>query len=45
MFTKEELAALSQIVAAAPVTGKDARFIANLLDKIVELANKEKDDG
>ena len=41
MFTKEELNALALIVSAAPVTGKDAKFIAALLDKIAGLLEKE----
>lgn len=37
MFTADELNALAQIVSAAPITGKDAKFVANLLDKIAGL--------
>lgn len=33
-FTRDELNALGIIVSAAQVTGKDAKFIAALLDKI-----------
>ena len=42
MFTAEELNVLAQIVAAAPITGKDAKFVGALLDKIVELAQPKE---
>lgn len=40
MFSKDELNALGIIVSAAQVTGKDAKFIAALLDKIAGLLNE-----
>ena len=40
MFSREELNALGIIVSAAQVTGKDAKFIASLLDKIAGLLNE-----
>ena len=40
MFDKTELNALAIIVSAAQVTGKDAKFIAALLDKIAGLLNE-----
>ena len=43
MFTKEELNALGVIVSAAQVSGKDAKFIAALLDKIASLLQEPQD--
>ena len=40
-FTQEELNALGVIVSAAQVSGKDAKFIAALLDKIAAMLNAE----
>lgn len=37
MFTTEELNALGIMVANAPISGKDAKFVAGLLDKIQAL--------
>ncbi len=33
-LTKEELSVLIQITETATIQGKDARFIANLIDKL-----------
>lgn len=37
MFDKAELNALAIIVSNAPISGKDAKFIAALMDKIAAL--------
>ena len=41
-FTPEELNAIAVMVANAPIAGKDAKFVAGILDK-VESAIKEKE--
>ena len=40
-FTKEELNALGVIVSNAPISGKDAPFVANLLAKIGSMIQAE----
>ena len=35
-LTNEELSVLIQITEAAPIKGKDARFVADLIDKLRE---------
>ena len=42
MFTQEELNALGIMVANAPISGKDAKFVAGLLDKIQALLQERQ---
>lgn len=44
MFTTEELNALGIMVANAPISGKDAKFVAGLLDKIQALLQERQTD-
>jgi len=37
-LTEKELTALVQIVQAASIQGQDARFIADLIDKLIKSA-------
>lgn len=43
MFSKEELNALGVIVSQATISGKDAKFIVNLLEKIEKELNEKTD--
>lgn len=42
MFTTDELTALGIMVANAPISGKDARFVAGILDKIQALLQERQ---
>lgn len=37
MFTEEELNAIGLMVSNAPIAGKDAKFVSNLLDKVAAM--------
>jgi hypothetical protein len=41
-FTKEELNALGVMVSNAPISGKDAPFVAALLEKIKRMMESEE---
>ena len=42
-FTKEELNALGVMVSNAPISGKDAAFVAALLEKIKRLLEQPEE--
>jgi hypothetical protein len=42
-FTKEELNALGVMVSNAPISGKDAAFVATLLEKIKRLLEQPEE--
>jgi hypothetical protein len=41
-LTAEELNALLQITANAPISGKDAKFVSALMDKLAAMLEAEK---
>ena len=41
-LTPEELNALLQITANAPISGKDAKFVAALMDKLAAMLEEAK---
>ena len=41
-FTPEELNAIGMMVSAAPISGKDAKFVAALLDKVQAMINETR---